>query len=115
MNLLTRTQHSYLDVLVVIVFALAPAMFDMTGAAATLSYILAAVHLGMSLLTADLPGAPFGLIPLPLHGLIEAAVGVILGVIGWLAFDGTDQTFFLVIAVLILLGFATTPYTQRSE
>lgn len=112
MNLLTRAQHSFLDVLVVIVFALAPATLGMTGAAATLSYILAAVHLGMSLLTADLPGAPLRVIPLPLHGLIEAAVGVILGVVAWLAFDGTEQTFYLVIAAVILLVFAITPYTR---
>lgn len=115
MNLLTRAQHAYLDALVVVVFALAPLMFGLDGAGAALSYVLAGVHLIMSLVTADLPGAPQRIIPLPLHGLIEAAVAVALGLVAWLIFDSTEQVFFLVMAAVILLVFAITPYVDGSN
>lgn len=110
MNLLTRTQHAALDVITVVVFALAPAVLGLTGAAAVLSYVLAGAHLIMTLLTAGLPGAPGRVIPLALHGLVEAGVAVVIGVVGWLGFAGTAQAFYLVMAALILLVFAITPY-----
>lgn len=111
MNILTRAQHAGVDILTVVVFALAPLVLGLEGSAATLAYILAGVHLLMTLLTAGLPGAPGNLVPLALHGLVEAVVGVALGLIGWLAFDGTEQAFYLVMAALILLVFAITPYS----
>jgi hypothetical protein len=114
MNLLTPTQHAGIDVLTVVVFALAPVALGLGGTAATLSYALAGVHLLMTLLTAGLPGSPGRLVPLPLHGLVEAVVGVALGLVGWLAFDGTEQAFYLVMAALILLVFAITPYLGSS-
>lgn len=115
MNLLTRAQHAYLDALMVVVFALAPLMFGLDGAGAALSYVLAGVHLIMSLVTADLPGALRRIIPLPLHGLIEASVAVALGLVAWLIFDSTEQVFFLVMAAVILLVFAITPYLDGSN
>lgn len=115
MNLLTRAQHAYVDALAVVVFALAPLMFGLDSAGAALSYVLAGAHLIMSLVTADLPGAPQRIIPLPLHGLIEAAVAVALGLVAWLVFDSTEQVFFLVMAAVILLVFAITPYVDQSS
>lgn len=120
MNLLTRPQHAGVDILTVVVFALAPVVLGLEGTAASLSYVLAGVHLLMTLLTAGLPGAPGNLVPLPLHGLVEAVVGIALGLLGWLAFDGTEQALYLVMAALILLVFAITPYisspsNERSE
>lgn len=115
MNLLTRAQHAGVDILTVAVFALAPAVLGLEGTAATLAYVLAGVHLLMTLLTAGLPGAPGRLVPLPVHGLVEAVVGVALGLIGWLAYDGTEQAFYLVMAALILLVFAITPYLAPSS
>lgn len=115
MNLLTRAQHAYIDVLVVLVFALAPLVLGLQGGAATLSYVLAGAHLLMSLVTADLPMAAARLIPLALHGLIEAGVGVILGFVGWLAFDDTAQAFYLVMAAVILLAFAVSPYLGERQ
>lgn len=115
MNLLTRAQHGYLDAIMVAVFALAPVTLGLDGAGAALSYVLAGVHLIMSLVTADLPGAPQRIIPLPLHGLIEAALAVALGLVAWLVFDSTEQVFFLVMAAVILLVFAITPYVGESS
>ena len=117
MNLLTRGQHAALDILIVFIFALAPQalVLDLDGSAATLAYVLAGVHLLMTVLTSDLPGVPGRIFPLPLHGLIEASVGVALGLIGWLAYDGTEQNFYLAMAALILLVFAITPYLNTSS
>lgn len=115
MNLLTRAQHAYLDALMVAVFALAPVILGLDGAGASVSYVLAGAHLIMSLVTADLPGAPQRIIPLPLHGLIEAAVAVGLGLVALLIFDNTEQVFFLVMAAVILLVFAITPYLGEAS
>lgn len=114
MNLLTREQHVVLDFATVIVFALAPLVVDLGGAAATLSYALAVIHLLMTLITSGLPRVPGRLIPLALHGMVEAVVGVVLGFVGWLAFAGRDQAFYLVMAAVILLVFALTPYLDES-
>lgn len=114
MNLLTRAQHAGVDILTVVIFAVAPLALGLEGSAGTLAYILAGVHLLMTLSTAGLPGTPASVVPLPLHGLIEAVVGVVLGLVGWLAYDGTEQAFYLVMAALLLLVFAITPYLDKS-
>lgn len=115
MNLLTRAQHVYLDLVLVVVFVVAPLVLDFSAGEATLAYVLGGVHLVMTSMTAGLPLAPGRLIPLPLHGLVEAVVGVVLGLLGWLAFDGDAGVFYLVVAAVILLVFAVTPYLdQRS-
>lgn len=113
MRVLTPRLHGVLDFVTVAVFALAPVVFGLEGAAATLAYVLAAVHLTMSLFTAGLPISLSGVVPFPLHGLVEAVVGVALGLIGWLVFDSTAQTFYLVMGVVILAVFALTSYTRR--
>lgn len=114
MNLLTRAQHALADVVAILVFALGPTVLSLEGGAAGLSYALALVHLVMTLLTDGLPATPGRLIPLPLHGLVEAGVGVGLGLVGWLAFDGTAQAFYLVMAAVILAVFVVTSYIEDS-
>lgn len=115
MNILNRTQHGYLDLVTVVVLALAPLVLGLEGGAAVLSYVLAAVHLLMTLMTAGLGVSLAGIIPLSLHGLVEAVVGVTLGLLGWLAFDDTAQAFYLVMAAIILFVFAITPYLDRAN
>lgn len=115
MNLLTRAQHGYLDLILVGVFVVAPLVLDFSAGAATLAYALGGVHLIMTLTTAGLPLALGDLIPLPLHGLVEAAVGVVLGLLGWLAFDGDAGAFYLVVAAVTLLVFAVTPYLDQTS
>ncbi len=114
MTLLTKAQHNYIDIIIVGVFALAPVGLGMEGGAAVLSYSLAVVHLVMTMLTAGLPLSPGRLIPLALHGLVEAGLGIALGLIGWLGLEGTEQAFFLVMAALVLVVFAVTPYLDKS-
>ena len=110
MNLLTRAQHGYLDLVLVVAFVVAPLALDFSAGATTLAYVLGGVHLIMTLTTAGLPVSLGGLIPLPLHGLVEAVVGVVLGLLGWLVFEGDAGAFYLVVAAVTLLVFAVSPY-----
>lgn len=112
MKLISPQLHGMLDYALVVVFALAPTVAGLPGAAATLSYGLAAVHLLLTLMS-DLPVAVAPLIPTALHGIIEAAVGLALGLVGWLAFDGMASTFFLAMAVAVLVVWLLTDYMRQ--
>ena len=115
MNLLTRVQHNYLDLILVVALLVAPLVLEFSPGASTLAYVLGGVHLLMTSITAGLPLALGHLIPLPLHGLVEAAVGVVLGLAGWLVFEGEAGAFYLVVAAVTLLVFALTPYLDRTS
>lgn len=83
MKILSPRVHGYLDFLVVAVFLLAPALFGLTGAPATISYALAAIHLVLTLLTAF----PFGIvkvIPFTVHGALELVTAIALVALPWL-------------------------------
>lgn len=79
--------HGYLDFVTVILFLLAPALIGLEGLPAMLAYGLAGVHLVVTLVT-DFPFGIVKVIPFPVHGWIERAVGPTL------------------IAVPFILGFA---------
>ncbi len=101
--------HGVLDYVVVTVFLLAPALFGLTGLAAMLSYLLAGVHLLMTVLTAF----PLGLtavVPFALHGTVELVVGGVLAVVALLLFEGAATGFYLGMGVLILIVWALTDY-----
>lgn len=110
MRILGPRAHGIIDWITVAIFVLAPTLASFDGAPAVLSYVLAIVHLGMSLLTIGLPISVARIVPLPVHGMVEAAVGVTLGVLGWLAFTGAAQTFYLVMGVVILAVFVISRY-----
>jgi hypothetical protein len=104
--------HGYIDYLIVAVLALAPTLFGFGGIAAALCYILAVAQLGMSLITAYPLGAA-KVIPFPVHGGIELAVGILALVSPWL-FRFSDvpaaRNFFLVAGVSVVLVWALTNY-----
>jgi hypothetical protein len=104
--------HGFIDYAIVALLALAPTLFDFSGTPATLCYVLAVAQLGMSLLTAYPLGAA-KVIPFPIHGGIELAVGILALVSPWL-FGFSDVTsarnFFLVAGVSVALVWALTNY-----
>ena len=111
-SLLSPRTHGYLDYATVAVFALAPSVLGLDGFAATLSYLLAAVHLLMTVLTAF----PLGVvlkIPFRLHGTVELVVGVVLVALALLLFDGTERAFTLAMGLVILAVWAATDYEWR--
>lgn len=115
MEILSPRQHAWVDIAAVVVFALAPPILGLEGAAAAVSYVLAGIHLVVTLLTAGLPGAPLTVIPLALHGLVESVVGIALALIGLIFFDGTAAGYFIVMGAIVLAVFVVTNYTPSGD
>src|SRR5690349_24778073 len=86
MTILSPQTHRVLDFLTVVAFALAPTVVQLTGPAAVLAYVLAGVHLTMTL-TTEFPEGRRKPLPFRGHGVVEAVVGVTLIVLpfitGW--------------------------------
>lgn len=114
MRILKPSAHGVLDLVTVAIFALAPSVIGFGGGAEALSYVLAVVHLLMTLITGGLPVSVARLVPFPLHGIVEVVVGAALGLIGWLAFEGRAQAFYLIMGLVILLVFIVSDYGADS-
>ena len=108
-KLLSPRTHGVLDYVTVAVFALAPTLLGLDGLAAMLSYVLAVVHLAMTLLTA-FPLGVVARIPFSLHGTVELIVGAALVLAGSFLFEGPERMFYLVMGAVILLVYLTTDY-----
>src|SRR5205807_6906607 len=73
MTILSPQAHRVLDFLTVVAFALAPTFVHLTGPAAALAYVLAAVHLTVTLAT-EFPEGRRKPLPFRGHGALEAVV-----------------------------------------
>lgn len=115
MRLIQAGFHRALDFATVIGFALSPTLFGLAGFAATLAYLLAAVHLLLTLAT-RFPPRNRGVVAFPLHGLVELLVGVALIILPFaLGWQGTPRTFYLVAGLVILMVWALTQYASTSS
>jgi hypothetical protein len=76
MRVIAAGLHRMLDFVTVAGFALAPSVLRLAGLGATLAYILAAVHLVLTLLT-HFPGGAARPVSFLLHGAIEGVVGIV--------------------------------------
>lgn len=106
--------HGMLDYIAVAVFALAPAAFGLSGLAAGLSYLLALVHLALTLATAF----PLGLVRVvrfSTHGTVELGEGGALVAAALFLFNGAAFWFFLAMGVVLLTVWAGTDYGRRSD
>jgi hypothetical protein len=77
MGIIPPNVHRILDFLLVILFALAPTLFHITGNTRMLAYALAVIHLLMTLAT-QFPGSARRPIPFHVHGIIDFVVGLLL-------------------------------------
>jgi len=110
MRFIPASIHAILDYVVVVIFAAAPLLLGLDGAAAWLSYLLSGVHLLMTLLT-DFPGGVMKVIPLRWHGWVECAVGPVLLVLATVApFAAMAKIFFGVMGAVIIVAWATSQY-----
>jgi hypothetical protein len=110
MNILSPKIHGVLDYVVVLVFLAAPKLLGLMGTAALLSYTLAAVHLGLTLLT-DFPMGALKVVPFPIHGWIELAVGPALLAAPWiLGFTAQARIFYIVAGATIFIAWCATDY-----
>ncbi|MBA2628302.1 MAG: hypothetical protein H0U85_09835 [Gemmatimonadales bacterium] len=113
--LLRPGTHRIIDFLVIAGFALAPMLLRLEGTAAILSYVLAVVHLGLTLAT-HFPGGAARPIPIAAHALTELAVGIVLLVvplfIGW---EGNALAFFAGAGAVILALWIASSYSERDR
>lgn len=110
MGILPPTVHRLLDYVAVIIFALAPTLFDLHGNTRMLAYALAAIHLVVTLAT-QFPGAPRRPLPYSAHGIIELVVGLALVCVPLIrhwTFDA--RRFYPAMGVVILVIWAITRY-----
>ena len=115
MNLLNARLHGFLDLVIVVVFVLAPFVFGLGGYVAVVAWGLAVVHLVMTLLT-RFPLGVVKMIPFPLHGIVELVVGVVLvlampRLLG-ASPDSPARTFFTGSGVAILAVWELTRYRE---
>ena len=112
MRILSPRVHGILDLVVVAIFLLAPALVGLGGGPAAISYALAAIHLLMTLLT-DFPLGVRKAIPFVVHGIVELVVGVFLLILP--SFAGYSpgspaRRFYLFMGGAILVVWALTAY-----
>jgi hypothetical protein len=112
MKILSPRAHGYIDYGVVALMLLAPTLFGFVGVAASLCYILAAIHAGMTLLTA-FPLGMAKIIPFTAHGAIEGVVALFLLASPWLfGFSVVPEArnFFIAASLLVGVVFFITDY-----
>lgn len=112
MKIISPAFHGFLDYLTVVLFLFAPTVMVLIGMARTFAYVLAAVHLAMTLVT-NFPLGAAKVIPLAIHKWVERVVGPVLIVIPFvLRFDIPGLAFYVGMGVVILLVGLLTDYRQ---
>ncbi|MBA2659435.1 MAG: hypothetical protein H0U72_07785 [Nitrosospira sp.] len=110
MKVISPRFHGYLDFMTVVIFLLAPTLFGLSQLPAMLAYVIAGVHL-MVTITSDFPFGVVKLIPFTIHGWIERLVGpslIALPFIFGFADEETARNFYIAVGlVVIVLGFIT--------
>ena len=110
MKIISSEAHAAIDYLTVVIFALAPTVIGLTGPSAVISYVLAVVHLSMTLAT-DMPFSPVKIVPIKLHALVEFMVGLVLVTGGFLlALPTPARTFFVAMGVIIFAVWLLSDY-----
>ena len=114
MKIISSEAHAALDYLTVVIFALAPTVIGLSGTAAIISYVLAAVHLSMTLVT-DMPFSPVKFVPIKLHALVELVVGLVLVTGGLLLELPTPaRMFYVTMGVIIFAVWLLSGYSHVS-
>jgi hypothetical protein len=110
MKMISDEIHALLDYVTVVIFALAPTVIGFSGLAAIVSYVLAVVHLAMTLVT-DMPFSLAKLVPIKLHALVEVVVGPVL-VVGGLLSPGPlpARIFFVAMGAIVFAVWLLSSY-----
>jgi hypothetical protein len=107
--------HGVLDYATVLVLFVAPSVFNMQTTASFFTYVLASVHLLLTLLT-NFEAGVLKIIPLKVHGLIEIVVSVLLIAIAiWFKSLGDNLSFYfyLVFSVVLFIVWLLTEYKPK--
>ncbi len=112
MKIINPRVHGILDYVVVVGLLAAPTLLGLAGSPAVIAYLLAGVHLTLTLLTAFPMGA-LKAIPFKIHGLIEMIVGPCLVaspfVLGFSALP-MAKDFYVICGAMIFLVWVLTDY-----
>lgn len=117
MKIVSPGAHGVLDYVTVVAFALAPTVLGFSGLPATICYVLAAVHLVLTLVTAFGAGLA-KVVPFHLHGVIELVVSLVLIVLPWLlgfASVPAARWFFVGAGVVIFVVWLLTAYRPHGH
>lgn len=117
MKIISARHHGYLDFLTVGIFLLAPTLFGLSQTPALLAYVLAGVHLAVTLAT-DFPLGVFKLLTFKLHGWIERFVGPALVAIPFIlgfADEGVARNFYIAMGAIVIVVALLTNYHEDSH
>lgn len=112
MKVLNGMMHGVIDYAAVLILALGPTVSGFAGPQAKICYVLAFVHLLLTLCTKF----PLGLlkaVPFPTHGAIELIVSILMFVLPWIAgFSAgvNSRNFFLFMGLIIFVVWLVTDY-----
>lgn len=111
-NRISPRLHGVIDYITVLTLLISPDLFGMQATASTFTFVLAFVHLGLTMFT-DFDAGVLKLIPLRVHGMIEMfvsfgliGVAIGLGVMG----DTVSFYFYLIFSVVLFIAWILTDY-----
>jgi hypothetical protein len=116
MKKITPGVHGILDYLTVLSLLISPSLFEMQVRGLRFTYVLASVHLVLTLFT-DFKAGPFKLIPFKIHGLIEIIVSIsLIGIAIWFRASGDNVSFYyyLIFSVVLFIVWAASEYKPLS-
>jgi hypothetical protein len=117
MNKLSAEVHGILDNVTVLLLFVSPAIFQFHKIGSVFTYVLATVHLLLTLST-DFRAGVFKFIPLRIHGLIEITVSIALvGVASWFRISGdtAESYFYLIFSVLLFIVWIVSDYKKATK
>jgi hypothetical protein len=116
MKIITPSFHAILDYLVVAFLLISPSLFAFSPSVSCFTYILAGIHLVLTLAT-NFKGGLLKIIPFKIHGVIEFLVAIILMVAPWLlsSTNRVDRLFYLVFGFVVFITWMLTNYSDRES
>jgi hypothetical protein len=112
MHILKPYPHGYIDYAAILLLAVAPGLVGFGGTAATLCYVLAALYLGLVVLTAY-PLGVVKVVPFTVHGAVELILAPVLAALPWIAGFADmlpARRFYLVMAFALAGVWLVTDY-----
>jgi len=113
MKVIPASVHRSLDMVSVIGLIAAPILLGMSGPPAIVSYVLAAIHLIVTLST-KFPDTGHKPLSLRNHGMIELVVGIVLIVLPWIVhWSGVARAYYVVVGAILLVIWASSNYGRQ--
>ena len=115
MRLIGPRLHGYIDIVLVVCFALGPLLYGLGGPPAALSLFVAAVLLFLTLIT-RFPLGVVRTVPLAVHGLVELAITIFIAALprlGGYSPGSPARIFFWTMAVVLAIVWLLSDYREQ--